>query len=115
MAAELTDALMEALQLPEDSRDWITIHFIAYDPEQVAEGGRLLSEMEERSYYCQILDVYMSEAKRQRLNAAVFPKLMELLGLDDSQAMQIKVLFQECSPQDVVIGGQFLTNLAYSR
>lgn len=114
MAAELTGALMEALEFSEDRRNWITVQFIAYAPDQIAEGGRLLSETEERSYYCQFLDFDLNMTKKKRLNAAIFPKLMELLGLDGSQTMQIKLLFQECSPQDVVIGGHFLADFEAS-
>jgi len=111
MAAELTDAVITALQLPKNKRDWITVHFTTYPPDHVSVGGRLLSEIEERSYYCQFLDVDLTLEKKEILNAAIFPLLMELLGLDAAQAKKIRMLFQSCSREDVVIGGRFLSEL----
>ena len=111
MAVELTDAIMEALAYPEFCRDWITVHFVAYQPDQVSVGGRLLSEREERNYYCQYFDGELSTAKKQKMTDAIFPLLMEQLGLDGSQARQIKFLFQNYPYEDIVIGGLPLAEL----
>jgi phenylpyruvate tautomerase PptA (4-oxalocrotonate tautomerase family) len=72
-------------------------------------GGRLLSEIEEPNYYCQFFDISLTQEKRERMISEVFPILMETLGLKPSQAMQIKILFQDCVPDNVVIGGHFVT------
>lgn len=109
MAFELTDAILSALRLPEASRDWITIQFLTYRGDQLSVGGRLLSEIEEPNYYCQFFDIKLTQEKRERMITTIFPLLMETLGLTSSQATQIKILFQDCAPENVVIGGHFVT------
>ncbi|HEY9746503.1 MAG TPA: hypothetical protein V6C99_09840 [Oculatellaceae cyanobacterium] len=111
MAQELTDGLMNALQLPEACRNWVTVQFFSYHPDQIAVGGRLLSEIEERNYYCLFQDIHLSDEKKEKIVTHIFPLLLELLGLDASQAEQVKMLFNNCAPDDVVIGGCFLHRL----
>lgn len=115
MASELTEAILNALQLPEESRNWITVHFFPILSEQLAIGGNLLSSMEETAYYCQFLDINLNTQKKEALTLHLFPLLMELLGVPAAQAHRIKLLFQDCPADNVVIGGRFLQDLLASQ
>lgn len=107
MAAELTDCIALALDLPEAERDRITIHFLPYRLENMAIGGRLLSETEEPDYHLEFYDAALTQPKKEKLLRYLMPLMLEQLGLPPSGAGRLNILFRACQPDDLAIGGKF--------
>lgn len=97
MATELTDAMVQAFAQPNSAASEISIHFIPYQLENMAAGGRLLSETEEPLYHLDFISQSLSSAQFEALQQRLMPLLLELLGLKESEAHRITFLFHEHS------------------
>lgn len=95
MAAELTDALVAALGLPIEERDTITIQFMSYRLEDMATGGRLVSETEEPIYRLELMTPRLTAKTRQTLKDYVIPLTLELLGLPLTEAHRLALCVTE--------------------
>lgn len=107
MAAELTDCIVTALALPQTARDQVTIQFMPYRLENMAIGGRLLSETEAPDYHLEFYDTALTPHKKEALARQLIPLVMEQLGLHPTEADRLSILFRSCHPGDLAMGGHF--------
>jgi hypothetical protein len=105
MAAELTDAVASSLGLPPEARQHLAIEFIPYRLENMAVGGRLLSETEEPSYQLEFQGFPLTPRQQEALSEQLMPLLLELLHLPPSERERIAFLFQEQARGSVALGG----------
>ena len=106
MAAELTDAILTILERPPEARDYATIQFIPYRLENMAVGGRLLSETEEPSYQLEFHSFPLTQQQKDVLVQRLMPLLLDLLHLPPSAQDRITLLFEAHTADNVVFGGR---------
>lgn len=95
MAAELTDALAAAFRIALVDRESISIQFIPYRLENVALGGRLISETEEPVYRLELFASEPTPAAQQSLRESLFPLSLELMGLPPSESHRLSLAIIE--------------------
>jgi phenylpyruvate tautomerase PptA (4-oxalocrotonate tautomerase family) len=107
IARGLTEGVLRALHLPEQSRSSITLHFTPYYLDDIAIGGEMLSDLAEADHVVEISARGLTREKRAALNRELTPLLARLLGLELAQIGQISLVFRNYEPHDMAVGGRF--------
>jgi phenylpyruvate tautomerase PptA (4-oxalocrotonate tautomerase family) len=110
-ATVLTDAVQRALQIPDEARDWTTVHFIPYRPEDLAVGGTLGVDGTPSEYYIDYIDMDINQRAKDELAKGLTAALAESLGLSQKDYGRINFRFQGVSPDDIAMGGRFVRSL----
>lgn len=111
VARALTDAVQKALHLPPQLRHETLVHFMPYDPENIAVGGDLIADKPEESV-CRLLVVGILTAERRiALNRELTPLLACLFGILPEQARRIQIHFHRVEPHDYSVGGRFYEDI----
>lgn len=113
IARELTDGVLRALHLPEQARSWTTVHFMPFQPEDMAIGGELVLDTGQPDYHLEIVDRALSRDKKSALNRDLTPLLARLLGVPDDQRNRIHLIFRSYEPHDMAIGGRFFDEMGH--
>jgi hypothetical protein len=112
MAQELTDAVLQAMALPESERERILLQFIPYQPSDVALGDRLVSETEEPPCWLEIVGSGFTLARKEKLLHHLIPLMLELMKLPADAAGRLSIRFREYRVEDFIIGEQWLAGQA---
>jgi phenylpyruvate tautomerase PptA (4-oxalocrotonate tautomerase family) len=111
IARDITEAMLRALRLPLEARDWTIVHFFPFSPENYAVGGVLSSDSGVVDYHLEVSDRSLTQPMRERIVAEVTPTLVRLLGLKDDDRFKINIIFRSYSLDDLAIGGFFLRDI----
>jgi phenylpyruvate tautomerase PptA (4-oxalocrotonate tautomerase family) len=107
LAQELTEIIFTVI--PDQPRTWTTIHFFPLSLENVAVGGRMVSDTNEPEYHLEFGAPALGRSKKERLVQEITPVMMRRLGLTREQAYRINITFYDYGPHDVAVGGRFAT------
>jgi phenylpyruvate tautomerase PptA (4-oxalocrotonate tautomerase family) len=111
MAQELTEAVLRALHLPDQARDWTTVQFVPFRSEDFAVAGRLMSDTDRPDYHLEFTDRGLNRTKKEALVRILTPLLARLLDLPPDETDRINIQFNEYHPEDMAVGGHFLDRL----
>ncbi len=85
IAKEVTEAILQALHLPEEARNWTTIQFNAFNLEDMVIGGELLSEHNDKAadYHILIRERNLDERKKKALVDKLTPLFARIFNLNE--------------------------------
>lgn len=115
MAAELTEAIAQALQLEQEQREEIRIHFCLCHWDNIAVGGRLLSETEEHYYHLEFCGRALNQERKSALGRLLLPLMQELLNVPAAEGERISLIFNDVPPEDLVMGGRRAKGHSHAR
>lgn len=115
MAAELTEAIADVLQLTGHRQEAIQVHFCPYHLDAVSVGGRLLSETEEPHYHLEFFGCALCQEKKAALGRRLMPLLQELLNIPYAEVSRISLIFHEVPPGDLLMGSRTLAEVLRGR
>lgn len=113
LASDLTDAILATLTLSDTERPRTSIHFVSFEPEDCAIGGRLLADGQSPEYTVEVSERNLTPQTKRLLVSAIMPVMVKHLHLDKEprDADRISIIFRPYVPTDIVIGGRFLPEL----
>jgi phenylpyruvate tautomerase PptA (4-oxalocrotonate tautomerase family) len=109
IARQLTNKVSEIL--PDQKKDWCTVHFQAFRPEDFAIGGELIIDGRPPHYHLEFSFATLPKNKKRELVNELTPLLGRLLGLRPNELYRINVIFSDYDPQDFAVGGKFLSEM----
>lgn len=115
IARELTDAVIRALQLPEMARDWTTVQFVPFRPEDFSLAGQLAVDAHNADYHLDYHDRRLNYEKKAALVRELTPLLARLLDVPPDRLDMINIMFHEYQPDDMAIGGRFISDMERQR
>jgi phenylpyruvate tautomerase PptA (4-oxalocrotonate tautomerase family) len=111
VAKDLTDSVIGALRMPEEARDWLTIHFVTYAAEDLAVGGKLVADGGAPEFYVDYIDLDINQRIKDDLASAVSASIGRAFRLQPGQMGRINFRFQSVSPDEIAMGGHFVRKL----
>ena len=111
IANDLTDAVVKALNVPAEARDWTTIHFIAYKPEDLAVGGKLTVDGGAPEFYVDYIALDVNQSIKEDLAREITVSLARSFGLQPAHYGRVNFRFQAVSPDEIAMGGHFVRKL----
>lgn len=115
IARELASAVIAALQLPEMTRKWTTVQFAPFRLEDVAIAGQLAADTHTADYHLDYHDRRLTYEKKAALVQRLTPLLARLLNVPPDQLDMINILFYAYEPDDMAIGGRFISDMERQR
>ena len=111
IAKDVTDSVLGALKMPEESKDWTTIQFVTYKPEDLAVGGKLIADGSAQEFYVDYIDLDISQGLKEDLARAVTASVGRAFELQPSQYGRVNFRFQVVTPDEIAMGGHFVSKL----
>jgi phenylpyruvate tautomerase PptA (4-oxalocrotonate tautomerase family) len=111
---EFTQVLLDALHLPPEAIDYCTIQFSPFKLDEMAVGGKLLSENRKKKergadYTMEVHERNLDAEKRQALVTGLTGALARVLKIKPERIWSINILIQEYNPStDFAVGGRFV-------
>jgi phenylpyruvate tautomerase PptA (4-oxalocrotonate tautomerase family) len=119
IAKELTAVTMRVFRLPGDFPNRCTLQFMPFRLEDLAVGGKLLSEGGDPDYYLEVSHSNLKDEQKRVFVAEVTPLLARLLNLEsrswlarllritDPPLFRISILFNQYDDGSLAVGGRF--------
>lgn len=111
IAQKITDTVLDVLKMPDTSKDWTTIHFVGYEPEDLAVGGKLTADGAAPEYLIEYTDIAPSQGIKDQLAHRLTHSLGEALELGPNERLKINVTFLPTSADNVAVGGHTIRQL----
>jgi phenylpyruvate tautomerase PptA (4-oxalocrotonate tautomerase family) len=111
LVTAFTDLVCDMLGLQGEDRSWCTIHFVPIAPENVAIGGKLVSDGTSPDYHFEFRSHDIGRKNKRRMAAVLTETLVRELGLRADERLKVNVLFRDYDPRDFAVGGSFLHHL----
>ena len=97
--------------MPEESKDWLTIQFVTYQPEDLAVGGRLIADGSPPEFYVDYIDMEMNQRLKEDLAREVTASIGRAFSLQRAQYGRVNFRFQGVTPDEIAMGGLFVRKL----
>lgn len=110
-AKDLTDTVVGALKIPAEARDWTTIHFITYEPESLAVGGRLVVDGSVAEFYVDYIDLDVNQHIKDDLARDVTAAVGRAFDLEPGQLGRVNFRYQCVKADDIAMGGHYVRKL----
>jgi phenylpyruvate tautomerase PptA (4-oxalocrotonate tautomerase family) len=107
----LTNTIAQALELSGDRRDWCTVQFTPFQPEDVAVGGRLVADGKQPALHLELSAHDLSRSSKRRLADALTRAMCDLFSLAGVERYRVHVLFRDYAARDLAVGGLFLDEM----
>ena len=111
IAHNMTDSVLQVLKMPSEARDWLTIQFITYAPDDLAVGGVLVSEGAAPEFYIDYIDLETNQHIKEELAHGVSNVVGNAFKLEPGQFGRVSFRFQALSPDEIAMGGHFVRKL----
>jgi len=111
IAQNMTDSVLDVLKMPSEMRDWLTIQFITYSPDDLAVGGVLVSAGAAPEFYIDYIDLEVNQQVKDDLARGVTDVVTRAFGLQAGEAGRVSFRFQALSPDEIAMGGHFVRKL----
>jgi phenylpyruvate tautomerase PptA (4-oxalocrotonate tautomerase family) len=111
LVTELTQTVVETRHLRGAERDFCTIHFTAFAPEDLAIGGKLIANGRVPDYQIEYRDHDLSRSDKKKLARRITETMGRVLDLQGADLMRVNVLFVEYDTNDFAVGGTMLHDM----
>jgi phenylpyruvate tautomerase PptA (4-oxalocrotonate tautomerase family) len=111
LAFQLTDATLRGFGYQDEARQRTTIHFVAFEPDDIAVAGELVADVGAPDYTLEVTEHDISDAQRRSVVKELLPVLMQNFGLRKEQRCKVNIKFNTFSPSDLAVGGTFLNEV----
>ena len=111
IATDMTDSILGALKMPEEAKDWLTIQFVTYKPEDLAVGGRLIADGSAPEFYVDYIDLEINQRLKEDLARVVTASIGRAFSLQPAQYGRVNFRFQGVTPDEIAMGGLFVRKL----
>jgi len=111
IAKDVTNSVLGALKMPEESKDWLTIQFVTYKPEDLAIGGLLVADGSTAEYYIDYIDLDVNERLKEDLARDVTASICRAFSLQPAHYGRVNFRFQCVTPDEIAMGGLFVRKL----
>jgi phenylpyruvate tautomerase PptA (4-oxalocrotonate tautomerase family) len=105
----MTEAIVRAM--PGQKREWTTVHFMPYQPDDFATGGQLISDGQTTDYFVEVTAPDFPPEQIKAVVAALTPLMADTLGLSARETYKINIKCNSYDPANMAIGGRFLSNM----
>jgi phenylpyruvate tautomerase PptA (4-oxalocrotonate tautomerase family) len=117
---EFTQVLLDSLHLPPEAAEYCTIQFAPFKLDEMAIGGKLLSEIRSRKrgvdYTMEVRERNLDAEKRQALVTGLTNAFAKIMKISPERLSSINVLVQEYNPAtDFAVGGKFVAEIERDR
>lgn len=109
LVKELTEEIVDSLDLPPEYSHWTFIHFIPYKLEEFAIGGKLTIDTQNPWYYLEITERDWTTKKKETVVHNLTLLLGKLLNLTAEDLYRINIILLEYKPEDMARGGKLLS------
>jgi phenylpyruvate tautomerase PptA (4-oxalocrotonate tautomerase family) len=113
LARELTEGVVRALHLPADAVGQTTVYFMPFRAEDIANGGLLISDGGQADYHLEVIDRSITREKKAALNRELTPRLAHALQIGPDELCRINLIFRNCEPTDMSVGGRFFDEMGH--
>jgi len=111
VARELTDAMARARRLEGPERDWCTVHFMPFAPDEVAIGGTLIADGKVPEFWLELSDHGLGRRDKRRLVKALTGAVVRAFDLPPEERYRISIVFRDYDAGDLAIGGTFVNEM----
>lgn len=105
MVTELTQAVVDTRHLVGEERDALTIHFVPFDPEDLAIGGKLVANGRRPDFHIEYSDHGLNARAKGKLAKEITLTMSRVLDPASTAGVRINVLFRDYVAHDLAVGG----------